>query len=212
MLIKRGKIMDKIAICEVYYLLESDWNQGGILQERPSNARRNMSTGYQLSRMNFKPSPLLAWDSLDQDQRELYVSLCETWGLGPVCVDCGQAIIKPKDSFSTGYGVQNGFKVCFACCGKQDSVWMQDHDKITLYLTMYDKPSLILPGQIYKAAKITNWPGTLEFKTNYVKQGLHNFAGVRYDVWFKDEHGNRWWGVQYGDNTQLLHCKKLKTQ
>lgn len=73
--------MDRIAVCEVFYLLEADYNRGGILRERPSNARRNMSTGAQLYRMGFRPSDNLAWDTLDEDQRSLYAALVDAWNL-----------------------------------------------------------------------------------------------------------------------------------
>lgn len=40
-------------ICQAHAQLESDYNVDGILRERPSNARRNASTGVQLSRMSY---------------------------------------------------------------------------------------------------------------------------------------------------------------
>lgn len=61
-----------------------------------------------------------------------------------------------------------------------------------------------------KNYRITNWPGTLEFSTAYMRRGYHNIAGRRYDVWFYFA-GKRWHGVQYGDNTQILHCRQTKT-
>ena len=51
-------MFDRFDICEAHYALEVDYNVGGVLQERPSNQRRNMSTDYQLHRMGFRPSPL----------------------------------------------------------------------------------------------------------------------------------------------------------
>lgn len=42
------------AICQAHAQLESDYNVGGILRERPSNRRRNASTGVQLARMGYK--------------------------------------------------------------------------------------------------------------------------------------------------------------
>lgn len=40
-------------ICQAHAQLESDYNIDGILRERASNRRRNMSTSCQLSRMGF---------------------------------------------------------------------------------------------------------------------------------------------------------------
>jgi hypothetical protein len=42
-------------ICQAHQQLESDYNVGGWLRERPSNARRMESTGVQLLRMHFEP-------------------------------------------------------------------------------------------------------------------------------------------------------------
>jgi hypothetical protein len=41
-------------IATAHYMLEVDYNSGGILQERPSNRRRMMSSDYQLKRAGFK--------------------------------------------------------------------------------------------------------------------------------------------------------------
>lgn len=74
--------MDRIAICEVFYMLEADFHDlGGGLWERPSNQRRRMSTGAQLHRMGFRPSPLLAFVTLDEEQRDLYYTLAHEWNL-----------------------------------------------------------------------------------------------------------------------------------
>lgn len=63
---------DRFDICEAYACLESDYNLGGILQDRPSNRRRNMSTGYQLHRMQFHARPSLSTDTLTENGREIY--------------------------------------------------------------------------------------------------------------------------------------------
>lgn len=59
-------------IAEAYAVLEWDYNVSGILQERPSNQRRNMSTGYQLHRMGFKARPNLSYDTLTEEGKEIY--------------------------------------------------------------------------------------------------------------------------------------------
>lgn len=45
--------MDRFNICQGYAQLEADYNNGGWLQERPSNQRRKESIGCQLLRMGF---------------------------------------------------------------------------------------------------------------------------------------------------------------
>ena len=100
----------------------------------------------------------------------------------------------------TGYAINHltGQKVCYDCCAEQDRKFMRDHKKITLYLTREGFYS-----------KITNWPGTLKLDCTGCRTGRHNIAGTRYDVWFVFE-GYYWHGVQYGENTQLCHCKQTK--
>lgn len=48
---------DRFDICAAYAQIESDYNVGGIVRERPSNSRRNASTGWQLFRMEYRPGP-----------------------------------------------------------------------------------------------------------------------------------------------------------
>lgn len=48
-----GEPFNRFAICQAYAQLESDYNVGGVLRERPSNARRNESTACQLSRIEY---------------------------------------------------------------------------------------------------------------------------------------------------------------
>ncbi len=77
-------------ICQAHAQLESDFNVGGIVIERPSNARRNESTGCQLSRLGFSPG--MRWvdicakpddsdDSDDDNVREIYMRNVLAWDL-----------------------------------------------------------------------------------------------------------------------------------
>ena len=96
----------------------------------------------------------------------------------------------------TGYGTdKRGHKHCYACCGKRELASMQRTGKATLYLTS--------KANVYT---VTDWPGSLRFECR-VRVGRHNIAGKRYDAWFRVD-GQLWHGVQYGDNTQILHCKR----
>jgi len=64
-------------ICQAHAQLESDYNVGGILRERLSNRRRNMSTGCQLSRMNYNPGAfwvdILVDDAEGEAVRDIYL-------------------------------------------------------------------------------------------------------------------------------------------
>jgi hypothetical protein len=66
---------------EAHYLLESDFNVSGILQERPSNQRRKMSTSFQLSRMGFHPMPSLSFETLSDNGKQIYMDLVFQYGL-----------------------------------------------------------------------------------------------------------------------------------
>lgn len=58
--------------------------------------------------------------------------------------------------------------------------------------------------------RVTNWPGSLSFRTGYIRKGRHNFAGTRYDTWFTGPDEKTWHAVQYGENTQIAHCRRVK--
>lgn len=115
------------------------------------------------------------------------------------CGLCGAECI--PSGCTLGYGThENGTKMCFACCAVGDALTMEATGKATMYLT-----------QGIGAAWITNWPGTLKFNATCVRKGRHNIAGTRYDVYFR-VNGAEWHGVQYGENTQLLRCKRTRVR
>lgn len=122
------------------------------------------------------------------------------------CFDCKQFKKLPEEgSFSTGYGFDADFnKICYTCCGLRDKKEMKENGKITLYL----KHNPINKHYQYADGIITNWASSLVIKCR-VKKGKHNIAGTRYDVWFTFE-GEAWYGVQYGEHSQLCYCKRLK--
>jgi len=115
------------------------------------------------------------------------------------CSDCNEDK-RYESPHTTGYGTFDGLKVCFDCCGKRDEKNMDETGKATLYLAKR--------GPYWY---VSNWPDTLKICINFpgVRKGRHNIAGVRYDVWF-NFGGFRWHGTQYGDRTQLCHCKRTK--
>lgn len=60
--------MNRFNICQAYQQLESDYNVGGWLHERPSNQRRKESIACQLSRMGF--SNPFGWIDITADHSE----------------------------------------------------------------------------------------------------------------------------------------------
>jgi hypothetical protein len=113
------------------------------------------------------------------------------------CQTCGVECI--ASGFTTGYGQdRDGNKYCFECCTKQDKAFMRENGKITLYLDT-------------EARKVTNWTGNLSLPITGMSKGNHNIAGVRYDINFRFEN-KLWYGTQYGEFTQLCHCKQYANQ
>lgn len=74
-------MFNRFSICDAHCVLEWDYNVGGILQERPSNQRRNASTGVQLARMRYRPAMDLSYDTLDDDAKEIYLTNVLRWNL-----------------------------------------------------------------------------------------------------------------------------------
>ena len=106
--------------------------------------------------------------------------------------DCGHK--------ADGYGrTLDGKAHCYSCIAIFDQESM-DNDGHSKRLPLY------LSGN-----EVTNWPGSLRFRVVEQSSGRHNIAGTREDVWFHDRHGHTWHGVQYGQWTQIVHCKRLKT-
>jgi len=115
------------------------------------------------------------------------------------CFDCG----KEKEESTkggTGYAsLPGGNKVCYECCAERDRIYMRDNGQTALYLVKNDK------GQY----EVTNWPGSLRIPINSIRKGRHNIARVQYHVRFTFE-GAAWYGVQTGDNTQIIRCRQYK--
>ena len=120
-------------------------------------------------------------------------------------LDCGHE--------SKEYGQdKDGKKYCYACCALRDKEQMRTTGKAVLYLThdTYAGEGKTIFHGSFRSGKVTNWPGSLEIPCQ-VKRGSHNMAGTRYDVWFTFE-GQDWYGVQYGENSQLTYCHRLKSK
>ena len=111
-----------------------------------------------------------------------------------IVLDCGH-LPSPHGPYTTGYGRDaRGKKHCYACCAEMEKARMIETGRATLYLS---------------GNKIADWPGTLSFPCR-VKRGAHNIARYRYDAWFTGPDGKPWHGVQYGDNTQIIHCRRVR--
>ena len=103
-------------------------------------------------------------------------------------------------SITRGYGVDSdGKRQCYECCGEADRRGMRQTGRVTLYL--------IKDGYRWH---VSNWPGSLKLAARGVTVGRHNIARTRLDAWFTFE-GDTWHAIQYGENTQIAHCKRIKS-
>jgi len=121
-------------------------------------------------------------------------------------LECGHEE-SDHSNITRGYGLdEQGNRHCFECCAKRDAKHMIKDGKTTLYLCDMVRSSRF---DTQFSGRVTNWPNSLSFKCQG-HTGRHNMAGTRYDIWFKGPEGNMWHGVQYGENTQICHCKRVK--
>ena len=129
------------------------------------------------------------------------------------CMDCGQTFPILTNG-GTGYAclpnpAPPDNRICYPCCAVRDRASMIETGRAVLYLTT--EPNLTPAGNSHgETGTVSNWPGSLKIKTGPVKVGHHNMAGKRYDVWFTGPDGKDWHGVQYGENTQICHCRRVK--
>lgn len=132
-----------------------------------------------------------------------------------VCDRCKEEIpARDPNALIGNYGTMpNGDKHCYPCCGAMDREHMIANGKIALYLSSrpvkpHNSSMVNWRNEVWFVA---NWPNSLRFRTlGQPRKGYHNIARVRYDVWFIGPDRHIWHGVQYGDNTQIVHCKRTK--
>jgi hypothetical protein len=82
------------------------------------------------------------------------------------------------------------------------------------------RPSEYLPGYgtidgqklCYACCADVERESMLRFSVPHVRRSVHNLATWRYDFQFTGPDGKVWSGVNYGDNTQIARCKRLKKQ
>lgn len=123
------------------------------------------------------------------------------------CKDCSPRFGALKrieySEHATGYSTlfDSEERVCYECCATRDKAYMKEHGEIALYLS--DDGAM-------SSARVGNWAGSLSFKVINYRRSKHNIAGVRYDVWFRDDDGAIWWGVNYGHNSQITRCRRTK--
>jgi len=117
-----------------------------------------------------------------------------------------------------GVGVhqQDKRRVCYDCVAVRDKWVMDIEGRITLYLdgllSIKIQGDRIIKRKTKSGVKITvsNWCGSLEYPVDILRVGNGGIAKVRRDVYFQDHNGDYWWGVNYGNNSPLVYCRRLK--
>ena len=133
--------------------------------------------------------------------------------MSQLTLDCGHTINTDEHKVTTGYGIEpkTNRKICYQCCADNDREYMLNNDKICLYLVRNGKWNYSIENVKFNSTwNITNWPNSLSFPVIWYTKGKHNIAKVRYDAWFVGPNNHIWWCVQYGEDTQIVHCKKTK--
>lgn len=114
-------------------------------------------------------------------------------------LDCGHEnkdAPKPGQCGGTGYAtLPDGRKICYDCAAQNEITFMCDRGRIALY----DCDN-----------NVQNWTGRLKYLVLRARTGRHNWGIRRYDKWFRGPDGAIWHGVRYGDDTQLIHCRRTK--
>jgi len=90
--------------------------------------------------------------------------------------------------------------------------WEARNDEVKMQKFGHSKHLPLYLNKNKNSWEVSNWQGTLQFPVSSYREGKHNIAGRRVDIWFKDRIGNLWLGVNYGNWTQVVHCKRLKTK
>jgi hypothetical protein len=125
-------------------------------------------------------------------------------------LDCGHAP-SPHESFTTGYGRdENGRTFCYDCAATRERDAMIETGNATLYLVKTADMSRALGAPRPTGYEVTDWPGGLRFTVTALHTGRHNIARTRIDAYFAGPDGYVWHGVQYGANTQIIHCKRTR--
>lgn len=72
--------MNRFSVCEAYWLYYVHWHASGLTRRCAATGR---GIAVQLDRMRFRPSPLLGFDGMSDDDREdvrdAYVALVRRW-------------------------------------------------------------------------------------------------------------------------------------
>lgn len=130
-----------------------------------------------------------------------------------ICDQCQKEITPPEGYGKPGYcgGTGYGTRVmpdgsharhCYACCTENEKAMMREDGKIYLYLVEGSDENT------RRKYFVTNWTGMLRLPVYAVTKGRHNIARTQTRFRFMFE-GAEWAGVQYGEHTQVAHCKKL---
>lgn len=117
-------------------------------------------------------------------------------------LECGHPESEHSD-ITRGYGRDDqGNRYCYTCCANRDRETMIQEGKYTLYLTKNEQGLW----------KVSNWPGSLEFKPYYVKEWKASAWGGYIDAataYFVGPDGYVWSAINKGDN-EIARCRRTR--
>ena len=116
------------------------------------------------------------------------------------CAACGRDMpLNMSGSCGTGYGTDSARTAfrCYDCCAKMEHESMFITGKATLYLVQ----------EAGKPARITDWPGKLQFTVTSIRPFRHPFSRSAYCGTFRGPGGTLWRFKNIGDS-QIAHCKR----
>lgn len=108
-------------------------------------------------------------------------------------------------------------KVCYVCAGNIDKEHMDKHGYITLHLDglMSLRNHMLAREHKHKTPtgvkiNVSNWCGSLSYPVDLVRVGNGGMMRVRRDIWFTDHNGDQWYGLQLGNASPLVYCRRIK--
>lgn len=109
-----------------------------------------------------------------------------------------------QNSYQLYAEVPGGARICPDCLGRMDATNMILKGSAALYLTIVNDSK----GH-FKEGEVTNFFGTIRFPITKYSRGKHNIAKTQTNIRFLGPDNAEWYGTNYGDDTQVVHCARL---
>lgn len=115
------------------------------------------------------------------------------------CHICHELKAMVQNSYQLYAELPGGHRICPDCLGRMDATNMILKGSAALYLTIVDDSK----------AYVSNFFGTIVFPVTKISKGKHNIAKTQTNIRFIGPDNVEWYGTNYGDETQVVHCARL---